>query len=42
MASRNQRNRHPMMAQGSGFSISPDGYLVTNNHVVENSRQHFQ
>jgi serine protease Do len=24
------------MAQGSGFFISEDGYLVTNNHVVEN------
>src|SRR5689334_6174893 len=30
-------NPHPMMAQGSGFFISPDGYLVTNNHVVENA-----
>ena len=25
------------MAQGSGFFISADGYLVTNNHVVENA-----
>ena len=26
------------MAQGSGFFISPDGYLVTNNHVVEDAK----
>lgn len=30
---------HPRtgMAQGSGFFISSDGYIVTNNHVVENA-----
>ncbi len=30
---------HPRtgMAQGSGFFISSDGYVVTNNHVVENA-----
>ncbi|ODA66822.1 putative periplasmic serine endoprotease DegP-like precursor [Methyloligella halotolerans] len=28
---------HPVQAQGSGFFISPDGYLVTNNHVVEDA-----
>ena len=29
---------HIGMAQGSGFFISPDGYIVTNNHVVEHAK----
>src|SRR5215467_8675454 len=32
-----QPKPQPSIAQGSGFFISPDGYIVTNNHVVEDA-----
>jgi len=30
---------HTGMAQGSGFFISSDGYIVTNNHVVDHAKE---
>jgi serine protease Do len=33
----NPRHEPKQMSSGSGFFISPDGYIVTNNHVIENA-----
>ena len=34
-----RHQRHSSMAQGSGFFISSDGYIVTNNHVVDHATE---
>jgi len=33
------RQNTPQMASGSGVIIAPDGYIVTNNHVVEKAEK---
>lgn len=34
-----ERQQTPQVGTGSGVIISPDGYIVTNNHVIANSSQ---
>jgi serine protease Do len=35
---RQSQNNQTIVGEGSGFFISPDGYAVTNNHVVDHAK----
>ncbi len=34
-----QERQHPMQGRGSGFVINPQGYILTNNHVVDEAAE---
>ena len=38
-APQNDSPRHRTVGQGSGFFISPDGYVVTNHHVIKDGER---